>query len=72
MITLDRTPLHNLWTAPNCGQRCEISMFQALTLAIMICEAITVLARQAYHFRVTRALRPLFLLDSYYCRGVRR
>lgn len=45
---------------------------QGGTLAVMIAEAIVVLARQTTHFRVTRALRPLFLLDCYYCRGVRR
>ncbi|XP_064612254.1 LOW QUALITY PROTEIN: two pore channel protein 1-like [Liolophura sinensis] len=48
------------------------TMLKSLTLSIMFVEAIVVLIRQTNHFRVTRALRPLFLLDSYYCRSVRR
>lgn len=45
---------------------------KSFVLFIMIIEAITVICRQQNHFRVTRALRPLFLMDSYYCKGVRR
>ena len=33
---------------------------------------IGVIIQQTNHFRVTRALRPMFLLDAYYARGVRR
>ena len=45
---------------------------QAITLAIMLAESIVVLVRQSSHFRVTRALRPIFLVDNYYFGGVRR
>lgn len=38
----------------------------------MVVEAITVLVRQSTHFRVTRALRPLFLIDTRACGAVRR
>ena len=38
----------------------------------MYAEAITVLIRKENHFRVTRALRPLLLIDTHYCYGVRR
>lgn len=38
----------------------------------MFVEAMTVLVRQSSHFRVTRALRPIFLIDTKYCGGVRR
>ena len=38
----------------------------------MYAEAITVLIRKENHVRVTRALRPLFLIDTHYCYGVRR
>lgn len=38
----------------------------------MFLEAITVVIRQSSHFRVTRALRPIFLVDTKYCGGVRR
>ena len=33
---------------------------------------IVVIIRQTNHFRVTRALRLMFLLDAYYAPGVRR
>ncbi|XP_064619525.1 two pore calcium channel protein 1-like [Lineus longissimus] len=48
------------------------TMIKVSVLIIMLVEALVVLARQTNHFRVTRALRPIFLLDSYFCRGVRR
>ncbi|KPM06411.1 Ion transport protein-like protein 2 [Sarcoptes scabiei] len=38
----------------------------------MIIEAIIVLWRQDSHFRVTRSLRPMFLIDNFYFYGVRR
>ncbi|KAL4223541.1 Two pore calcium channel protein 1 [Mactra antiquata] len=45
---------------------------KTVILCIMMVEAVVVLIRQTNHFRVTRGLRPLFLLNSHYCRGVRR
>lgn len=48
------------------------TLLKCLLLLVMVSEAITVIVRQSNHFRVTRALRPLFLLDTYYCRGIRR
>lgn len=48
------------------------TMLKCVTLAIMVVEAITVLIRQSSHFRVTRALRPIFLVDTRACGGVRR
>ncbi|XP_012251798.1 two pore calcium channel protein 1-like isoform X2 [Athalia rosae] len=48
------------------------TMIKCMTLAIMFVEAMTVLVRQSSHFRVTRALRPIFLVDTKYCGGVRR
>lgn len=38
----------------------------------MIIEAFIVLVRQTPHFRVSRALRPIFLVDTHYLGGVRR
>ena len=35
-------------------------------------EALAVLIRQQNHIRITRLLRPLFLIDTYYMVGVRR
>ncbi|XP_067014675.2 two pore channel protein 1 [Anabrus simplex] len=48
------------------------TMFKCCVLGIMVVEAITVLVRQSSHFRVTRALRPIFLVDTRHCGGVRR
>ena len=45
---------------------------QVSTLIIMFVEAIVVLIRGNNHFRVTRALRPIFLIDNHYCGGIRR
>lgn len=38
----------------------------------MVLEAIVIIVRQSSHFRVTRALRPIFLVDTTACGGVRR
>lgn len=48
------------------------SMVKTVTLVIMLAESIVVLVRQSSHFRVTRALRPIFVVDNYYFGGVRR
>lgn len=48
------------------------SVFKLLLLICMYVEVIIILIRFRNHIRVTRCLRPVFLLDSYYCSGVRR
>ncbi|KAF2897307.1 hypothetical protein ILUMI_08868 [Ignelater luminosus] len=48
------------------------TMIKGITLIVMVLEALTVLIRQSSHFRVTRALRPIFLVDTRACGGVRR
>ncbi|XP_022120040.2 two pore channel protein 1 isoform X3 [Pieris rapae] len=48
------------------------TMIKGVTLMIMLLEAVVVLCRQSSHFRVTRALRPIFLVDTRHCGGVRR
>lgn len=48
------------------------SSIKLVTLLIMLAEAFCVLARMDSHFRVTRALRPVFLIDNHYCGGIRR
>ncbi|GIX76970.1 two pore calcium channel protein 1 [Caerostris darwini] len=48
------------------------SVIKLIVLVIMIIEAVVVLGRQTSHFRVTRALRPVFLIDNHYCKGIRR
>lgn len=45
---------------------------KSIVLLIMIIEALVVLIRRDSHFRVTRALRPVFLIDNHYCGGIRR
>ncbi|XP_050302250.1 two pore calcium channel protein 1-like isoform X2 [Anthonomus grandis grandis] len=48
------------------------TMIKCVTLLIMVIEAVIVLIRQSSHFRVTRGLRPIFLVDTRACGGVRR
>lgn len=48
------------------------TLFKAVMIILMLVESIVVLVRQTNHFRVTRALRPLFLIHTHYCQGVRR
>ncbi|XP_066018883.1 two pore channel protein 1-like isoform X2 [Pocillopora verrucosa] len=46
--------------------------FTVFIWCVVFIEAIVVLVRRENHFRVTRSLRPLFLIDTHYCSGVRR
>src|SRR5699024_8768357 len=48
------------------------TMIKTIVLMLMIIEAFVVLCRQDTHFRVTRSLRPVFLIDNFYFGGVRR
>lgn len=48
------------------------SVLQMCVLLLQFVEAIVVLIRQTSHMRVTRALRPIFLVDCRYCGAVRR
>nr|XP_045614492.1 two pore channel protein 1-like isoform X1 [Procambarus clarkii] len=48
------------------------SLLKSLILVGMIIEAIIVIARNDTKYRVTRALRPIFFIDSRYLGGVRR
>ncbi|XP_071448178.1 two pore calcium channel protein 1-like [Hetaerina americana] len=48
------------------------TLIKGTTLAIMVVEAIVVLIRQSSHFRVTRSLRPIFLIDNFHLGGIRR
>ncbi|XP_014770199.2 two pore channel protein 1 isoform X1 [Octopus bimaculoides] len=50
-------------------KRTVLKMF---LLLVMLVEAFVMICRQKNHLRVTRAVRPFFLMDSYYCKGVRR
>jgi two pore calcium channel protein 1 len=45
---------------------------KVLTLIVMVMEAIAVLINRKSHLRITRALRPIFLIDNHFCGGVRR
>lgn len=60
------------WTGWQAFVRHTRSMLATGILLLMITEALFVLGRQNTHFRPTRAFRPLFLIDSAYCGGVRR
>ncbi|KAG8596707.1 hypothetical protein GDO81_002018 [Engystomops pustulosus] len=48
------------------------TMLKSFVLFVQFVEAIVVLIRQTSHVRVTRALRPIFLVDCRYCGAVRR
>ncbi|TRY69993.1 hypothetical protein TCAL_02815 [Tigriopus californicus] len=48
------------------------TLIKVFTLVLMIVEALVVLVRVDSHFRVSRSLRPIFLIDNHYCGGVRR
>uniref|UniRef100_A0A674NW89 Voltage-dependent calcium channel protein TPC1 n=1 Tax=Takifugu rubripes TaxID=31033 RepID=A0A674NW89_TAKRU len=48
------------------------TMVKTCVLKLQFVEAIVVLIRQTSHMRVTRALRPIFLVDCRYCGAVRR
>uniref|UniRef100_A0A8D3AIQ7 Ion transport domain-containing protein n=1 Tax=Scophthalmus maximus TaxID=52904 RepID=A0A8D3AIQ7_SCOMX len=48
------------------------TMVKTCVLLLQFAEAIVVLIRQTSHVRVTRALRPIFLVDCRYCGAVRR
>lgn len=50
----------------------DLCAFQTCVLFLQFIEAIVVLVRQTSHLRVTRALRPIFLVDCRYCGAVRR
>uniref|UniRef100_H3AQL6 Two pore segment channel 1 n=1 Tax=Latimeria chalumnae TaxID=7897 RepID=H3AQL6_LATCH len=48
------------------------TMVKSCVLVVQFVEAIVVLVRQTSHMRVTRALRPIFLVDCRYSGAVRR
>lgn len=48
------------------------TVIKLVVVITMILESLVVLLRQTSHFRITRALRPIFLIDNHYCKGVRR
>ena len=64
--------LKTRWIGWRAFLRHKRSMMKTVTLVVMIAEAVTVIIRNKTHFRVTRALRVLFVTDTYYCGGVRR
>ncbi|XP_042904181.1 two pore channel protein 1 isoform X5 [Parasteatoda tepidariorum] len=60
------------WMGNQAFFRHKRSVIKLVVLVIMIVEAFVVAVRQTSHFRVTRALRPVFLIDNHYCKGIRR
>ena len=63
MVRPEYLRLHVWYTAT-----CE----QAVIVLVMIVEVMVLLVRDERHLRVTRALRPILLLDTYLMAGVRR
>jgi len=60
------------WLGWRTTLRHQRTLLKGTILLFMFLETIIVLVRQQSHFRVTRALRPIFLVDNRYLRGVRR
>ncbi|KAM9810932.1 LOW QUALITY PROTEIN: two pore channel protein 1 [Neosynchiropus ocellatus] len=60
------------WLGVHTFIRHKRTMVKLCVLKLQFVEAIVVLIRQTSHMRVTRALRPIFLVDCRYCGAVRR
>ncbi|XP_069817522.1 two pore channel protein 1 isoform X1 [Dendropsophus ebraccatus] len=60
------------WLGCHAFLRHRRTMLKSSVLLVQFIEAIVVLIRQTSHVRVTRALRPIFLVDCRYCGAVRR
>ena len=66
------TLLRTRWIGWKTFLKHQRTMIKVITLSIMLVDAIVVIAMSKSHFRVTRCLRPIFLIDNHYCGGVRR
>jgi two pore calcium channel protein 1 len=64
--------LRLIWLSPRHFVRHRRTMFITVMLFVMVIEAFVVLIRQQSHLRITRALRPVFFIDTYLMLGVRR
>ncbi|XP_065835712.1 two pore channel protein 1-like [Oscarella lobularis] len=60
------------WLGARHFLRHKRTVIKLLLLAVMMVETVVIVIRTTNHVRVTRALRPFFLLDTYYCQSVRR
>ncbi|XP_053473554.1 two pore channel protein 1, partial [Ictalurus furcatus] len=60
------------WLGFHAFIRHKRTVVKTSVLLIQFVEAIVVLVRKTSHLRVTRALRPIFLVDCRYCGAVRR
>lgn len=72
LVTLFSVVLKARWHWKNSLKQHKLDVIRSVVLVEMLIEAIVVFTRQQSHFRITRAVRPLFLCDNYYLRGVRR
>jgi two pore calcium channel protein 1 len=64
--------LRLVWLSPRHFLQHRRTMFITVMLCVMFVEALVVLIRQESHLRITRALRPVFFIDTYLMIGVRR
>ncbi|XP_022253385.1 two pore calcium channel protein 1-like, partial [Limulus polyphemus] len=48
------------------------SIIKLAAILMMFIESMIVIIRQASHFRISRGFRPVYLIDNYYCGGIRR
>lgn len=64
--------LHWQWLGTRRFLRHGRCIGKVLLILLMTVESVVILSRGLLHFRVTRALRPFFLLDNHYMASVRR
>ncbi len=50
----------------------RLTVFKAMAFVVLFVEVLIVLVRGTVHMRVTRLVRPVFLVDCYYAHNVRR
>ncbi|XP_022243090.1 two pore calcium channel protein 1-like isoform X1 [Limulus polyphemus] len=60
------------WMGINPFFKHKRSLIKLVALVLMVIESVVVIARQTNHFRISRALRPVYLIDNYHCGGIRR
>ncbi|XP_063876277.1 two pore channel protein 1-like [Scylla paramamosain] len=64
--------MHLRWLGPRTYLTHRRSAVKLVTWIVMLVDAVVVISRNKTHFRVTRALRPIFMVDNRYLGGVRR
>lgn len=64
--------LRTRWTGWRAFFGHKRTAIKVLALIVMIMEALVVIVHRHNHFRITRSVRPIFLIDNHFLGGVRR